>query len=380
MALTTKGREMKEAFHEYWDRYTLSERDMIQAKLKREGKHPLATFELYYLKGMLDRRGEGEGWIDKIDGTVGYEENKDDIIAKYGRPLPGEETDAEAKEAKEEDEMWFQAYTLNFLEKALKAEEEAEERGIPETRYPPIPELIDTCHEAGVPDAEIRHMLIGSKYEIKEEKPEFDFAEMKETLDSVVGDVTELKKTVRTFEDKFVTKDNLKQELTGMESRMTERITEEVTERVTEKVSEKVGEITTRQIREELQRLRKEYAELPPEIVPLEEIPKEEEVSEAYRRELRTVETWTQSVAELKNYLYKYKAAPPFDMTEDERLKMIEVVSNKLIALIPDTEEGINNLEIINREIEEFALPSYLKQHLSEKLGAAELDRYAVLI
>jgi len=210
----------------------------------------------------------------------------------------------------------------------------------------------------------------------------FKFEELKRSLDVVTGDVTELKKTVRIFEDKFVTKDNLKHELAGMESRMTENITEKVTESVTEKVSEKVGEITTRRIREELRRLREEYAKLPPEMVPLEEIAEEEveEAIRAYHRELRMVETWTRSVAELKNYLYKYKAAPPFDMTEDERLRMVEKIVDTLDEIILENEEGISNLETINKEIEEFTLPSYLKQHLSEKLNNATLARYAVLI
>jgi len=213
----------------------------------------------------------------------------------------------------------------------------------------------------------------------------FEFEDLKRSLDVVTGDVDELKKTVATFEDKFVTKDNLKHELAGMEGRMTEKITEKVTERVTEKVSERVGEITTRRIREELQRLRKEYAELPPEAVPPEEKAVEkaeeaEELSRAYRRELRAVEMWRRSATELKNYLDKYRTSAPFGMSESERLRMLEKIAGKLISLVPEDEKGISYIEKVQSNLMNFGIPDALKKKLIERLDEAELARYAIII
>lgn len=360
--MTIKKAAAKEAYAELWRGIPDVTKERMLREARRKGTRLINAIEAAWLKLRLNELGVVD-WADEIDKSLEYEENVDIITKKYGMPENG----AEIEHKRTEEEVQYKGYMLENLKKAVEAEKVGETLPF---EYATVDAFVE----------DIRRDMILNDREIREitEPMPFKFEELKRSLDIVTGDITELKKTVRGFEDKFVTKDNLKQELAGMESRMTERITEKVTESVTEKVSEKVSEITTRQIREELQRLREEYAKLPPEIIPPREIP--EEVSRAYLRELRAVETWVRSVVELKNYLVKFKSSPPFDMSESERLKMIETIVDKLIVLIPETEEGISNIEKVQSDLTDFNISDALKNRLIERLDTAELARYAIVI
>ncbi|GAH47503.1 unnamed protein product, partial [marine sediment metagenome] len=223
---------MSEAYHEYWEQFPTSERDMIRRDLKRKGKHSLSAFELYHLKGLLARRGEVEDWIQKIDGHVDYEENKHEIIATYGEPLPGEETDAEAREKMEEVETEHRDYIIKNLEEAIEAEKVGKKLPF---EYATVDDFItDIRRDMILSDEEIEDVLRPTPAEVKEaiaklpRAVQFEFEDMKRSLDMVTGDVEKLTKTVKTF----VTKKDLKSELEGMEDRITERITEKMTEKI----------------------------------------------------------------------------------------------------------------------------------------------------
>lgn len=372
---------MSEAYHEYWEQFPASERDMIKRDLKRKGKHSLTAIELFHLKGLLARRGEIEDWIKKIDGAVDYEENKQEIIATYGEPLPGEETDAEAREKMEEVETEHRDYIIKNLEEAIEAEEVGKKLPF---EYATVDDFItDIRRDMILSDKEIEDVLRPTPAEVKEaiaklpRAVQFEFEDMKRSLDMVTGDVEKLTKTVK----KFVTKKDLKSELEGMEDRITERITE--------KMTEKIGVITAGQIRKELQRLREEYARLPPEAPPkieIVEVP-EEEVSKTYERAVSRVEVWRHDAEHLKKHLMNYKESPvPLAwpditaMSNTERLKMVEMITEKLIAIIPETEEGISNIEDVQSKLMAFDIPDALKKKLIETLDGAELARYSILV
>lgn len=385
---------MSESYHEYWGQFPASERDMIRRDLKRKGKHSLTAIELFHLKGLLARRGEVEDWIQKIDGHMDYEENKHEIIATYGEPLPGEETDAEAREKMEEVETEHRDYIIKNIEEAIEAEKVGKKLPF---EYATIDDFVtDIRRDMILTDDEIEDVLRPTPAEVKEaiaklpRAVQFEFGDMKRSLDMVTGDVEKLTKTVK----KFVTKKDLKRELEGMEDRMTERITE--------KMTEKIGVITTEQIRKELQRLREEYARLPPVEVPPEvpEIPPkieiieeeivevpEEEVSKTYERAVSRVEVWRHDAEHLKKHLMNYKKSPvPLAwpditaMSNTERLKMVEIIVDKLITIIPETEEGISNIEDVQSKLMAFDIPDALKKKLIETLDGAELARYSILV
>ncbi|GAH24846.1 unnamed protein product, partial [marine sediment metagenome] len=67
-------------------------------------------------------------------------------------------------------------------------------------------------------------------------------------------------------------------------------------------------------------------------------------------------------------------------MSNTERLKMVEKIVDTLIAIIPETEEGISNIEDVQSKLMAFDIPDALKKKLIETLDNAELSRYAILI
>jgi len=145
----------KDAYNEFWGRYSRVERDRIRRELKRKGIKPLTPIELGHLKSLLREHGIDD-WVSEVDPYISYEENVEQIEERFGS-LPSEEEFSLRSFARSVGEG-FCDYVHELVEELMREEPDAL-KYIAELGYKDVDSFLkDVVKEGILPEYEINEI------------------------------------------------------------------------------------------------------------------------------------------------------------------------------------------------------------------------------
>jgi len=170
----------RDAYREFWGRYSRVEQDRIRRELKRKGIKPLTPIELGHLKSLLREHGVDD-WLSEVDPYISYEENVEQIEQRFGS-LPQEKEFSLSSFARSVGEG-FCDYVHELVEELMREEPDAL-KYIAELGYKDVDSFLkDVVKEGILPEYEIEEIkeAYGKKppTEERERKPKKEKIEKK---------------------------------------------------------------------------------------------------------------------------------------------------------------------------------------------------------